>query len=168
VTRYLGDLREARTLCEESVRLAREVGNAWIIAVSLKTLGEVLQDQGEQEHAAVLLRESLTIYRDTDNQTEIIECLEAIARLEQASGRLEPAATLWNATDALRTIARLPLPPIDRIRRETLMRELQDQLGASLPTAASDAGMTLHQTVDFCLEEEPGSHAAARLFSGHG
>ncbi|MDQ2742032.1 MAG: hypothetical protein M3Z66_07005, partial [Chloroflexota bacterium] len=76
-------------------------------------------------------------------------------------------ATLWNATNALRTIARLPFPPVDRIRRETLVQALEEQVSAGLLSAASGASMTLDQAVDFCLEDERNSPASATSLSIH-
>jgi predicted ATPase/class 3 adenylate cyclase/DNA-binding CsgD family transcriptional regulator len=59
-----GDDAGARLLNEECLALGRELGDSWLIAFALRTLGFIANGQGRYDQATTLLQESLTLARD--------------------------------------------------------------------------------------------------------
>src|SRR5205823_326523 len=59
---FQGDLATARSRCEESVAIRRELGDKLGLALSLNMLGESVLLQGDSAHAEALLREALALY----------------------------------------------------------------------------------------------------------
>ncbi len=59
-----GDYRTARTLCGESVALAREVGDRWRVAYALRVMGDAAAREGDYAAAQRALAEGLEIARE--------------------------------------------------------------------------------------------------------
>lgn len=66
-----GDYTEAARLCEESLRLFRELGDTRSMAIVLSNLGKAVLRQGEHERAVALYEESLQLYRATADKRGI-------------------------------------------------------------------------------------------------
>jgi tetratricopeptide (TPR) repeat protein len=86
-----GNDQMVRFLFEEALRLRREVGHKFSVAVTLGILGNVARRQGDYERAAALLQEGLAIQREIGNRGLIIESLNALAHVARDRGDYEAA-----------------------------------------------------------------------------
>jgi predicted ATPase len=90
-----GDLRRATEYAEESVALARDVGDADSLALALHTLGRLVQRAGESERARELFGECLVLARDLGYREVLANCVQAAAELSMSGdGDPEVAARL--------------------------------------------------------------------------
>jgi hypothetical protein len=69
--------------------LRREVGDRWQLALSLNTLGVVVQRQGEYGRACVLFEESLGLYREVGDMQGVISSLRFLGEITQYQGDFE-------------------------------------------------------------------------------
>jgi non-specific serine/threonine protein kinase len=106
LARVQGDLAAARAYLEESVRMAREAGDALQVAQSSRGLGTVTKDQGDMRAAREYLEETLAIARELGDDVLLIYgliSLGEVARLEgdlaAARGFYEQALALSRRTD---------------------------------------------------------------------
>src|SRR5207245_2383423 len=76
-----GDLSSARRLVQESLALARRIGDTWLLLYSLEVFGQVAIAEGHYAEARRALRESLLVRQETGNQFGIVYLLESIAAL---------------------------------------------------------------------------------------
>ena len=63
-----GDWDHAAQLYAESARLARELGDSWLLSIAVNNLGDVALNRGEYERALELFEESLAIGRELQDQ----------------------------------------------------------------------------------------------------
>jgi predicted ATPase/transcriptional regulator with XRE-family HTH domain len=90
----LRDLRLARELQEESVRLSSELGDKQNLAGALGGLGWVLYRQRDVASASQLLRESVTAARESEDTWAIANSLEGLGRLMHYQGYTDEARKL--------------------------------------------------------------------------
>ena len=100
-----GDYGRAETLCEESLRLYRELDDKVGIALSLNVLALLNRMQGDYARAAALLEESLTLCRGLGRRWILAETLYILGLTvrrqgdyERANALLEESLTLWRQT----------------------------------------------------------------------
>jgi non-specific serine/threonine protein kinase len=74
-----GHLDTARSLLEESVALARTVGDGELRAKSLRHLSYVVQSLGDEARARHLLEEGVTVSRAAGYKREVAYCLQSLA-----------------------------------------------------------------------------------------
>jgi tetratricopeptide (TPR) repeat protein len=87
-----GDYALATALYQESLALARELGDSRGVATSLNNLGMVATSQGDYEGATAFLDESLALHRQLGSQEGIARALHNLGRV--ATGRSDyPRAT---------------------------------------------------------------------------
>jgi tetratricopeptide (TPR) repeat protein len=101
VAQQQGDYTSARSLYEESLNLARELGDKAGVAISLNNLGLVAYLQGDHTSARSLYEESLALKRELGDKRGVAISLSnlGLAALEQgdytsASSRFEESLTL--------------------------------------------------------------------------
>jgi tetratricopeptide (TPR) repeat protein len=88
-----GDLHRAIEHAEESVALARQVGDADNLAASLHTLGRLMQRTNDPERARHVFGECLVLARDLGYREVLANCVQAAAeRLLSGDGDPEVAA----------------------------------------------------------------------------
>ena len=86
---------EARTCFEEAMRLNREVGDAWMVAISDNNLGNATRGLGDFSAARHHYAESLRAYREYDDKWALAERRYFSAeRLRSARPPVTPPATM--------------------------------------------------------------------------
>jgi tetratricopeptide (TPR) repeat protein len=90
-----GRYEEAVKLYEESLKLAKELGNKSGIAITLHQLGMIHQDQGRYEEAVKLYEESLKLAKELGNKSGIAITLHQLGNVHYAQGRYEEAVKLY-------------------------------------------------------------------------
>jgi DNA-binding CsgD family transcriptional regulator len=130
---------------EEALRLARELGEAALVASALTGLGHSLLDSGDHDRAATLFRESLELSQERGNVGDVIDAIEGLARLGFETGRAEGAARLFGAAAALRDAVGVPYSPSDVAYFAPTLDALRSGLDGDTFIAATTAGRDLPQ-----------------------
>jgi non-specific serine/threonine protein kinase len=97
----LGDLRTAREVLDESIRLARHQGRRVLVPFVLWWLGLVAQAQGDASVARASLEEGLALAREERWAPAIAHLGYMLGRLELALGNHGPAVPLYAESLAL-------------------------------------------------------------------
>jgi len=148
---------EARGLEEQSVRLARELGNREGVTLALDILGAIAVDEGDLAAARTYFAESLVYRRDLGARARLADSLERFATLAEANGQSQCALRLGGAAAALRTASGVTARPVWE-------REPDVTLGPSRDTAEAESawvageGMSQEAAVAYALslgEVEP-------------
>lgn len=87
------DLSAARKLLEESVTLARELGDMQALAGALSGLGWVMYRQNEKAAAYCLHHESVSVARKSGDAWSLANTLESFGRFMHYAGRMDEAST---------------------------------------------------------------------------
>jgi len=69
------DVKRARTMIEESLRLWRELGDKWWMAVALERIGLFSGFAGDVQTALVRLEEGVSLARDVEDSWPLVLCL---------------------------------------------------------------------------------------------
>jgi hypothetical protein len=131
-----GDSEQAQALYEESLRLCRELGDKWVMAVTLSRLGTVAHEQGDDGRATALFKESLALRQALGDKHGLAACCEGLARVAVAQQHLESAAQLLGAAAALREANGAPLSPRERVWYDRDMATVRAGLGEAAFAAA--------------------------------
>ncbi|HSN21390.1 MAG TPA: adenylate/guanylate cyclase domain-containing protein, partial [Usitatibacter sp.] len=94
---YRGEYREARECLEESLSIARELGDAEAIARVLQPLGMSRLGEGDIEAARASLREALALAEERGDARNLAAARNALAQLHRVEGRPDLAAPLYRA-----------------------------------------------------------------------
>ncbi len=97
----MGHYEEARGYLEESLAIAREIGDKRRIAVALQPLGLACMGQGDMAAARTHLQEALAMARELDDKREIYAALYVLAQLLRVEGELDAAEPLYETGLAL-------------------------------------------------------------------
>ncbi len=89
-----GNDGSARSLLEESIALAREVGDKGRVAYALLSLGSVLSGQDEYDRTNALLEESLALFRELSDTEGMAWSLYILGRVRFAQGDTVSARVL--------------------------------------------------------------------------
>jgi non-specific serine/threonine protein kinase len=100
VLREQGAYARATALCEESLALAREVGDTEGIANALLGLGDLARDQGDAGQVRAYCEESLVLFRELDQQWAIGFTLNNLALAAYLEGDLALAASRAAESDS--------------------------------------------------------------------
>lgn len=117
----LGDAQRARSLAEESLRIARMFNDRWTIAISTTQLGHLALGEHRLEPARAHFSESARTFQEIGNPIYLSWCVEGLAAIALADGRTDIAAKLCAAREALleRLGSRLP-PMVPEAHAKTL------------------------------------------------
>ena len=147
---FRGDTARALLLCAESLRLAREIDDTWLIAFSLCLLGESYCQNNDYDRANTCLGESLTLARSKGDPWLIVFSLvqsvelsqqqhktsQAAAFAEESLGLARKVGDQWLIAFSLFRLGNVAIDCRDYERAEalheegfTIRRELGDQLG---------------------------------------
>ena len=150
VVRALGDQRLATELHEQGLAIFERIADKDGLARTLLHLGRLTLDRGDGPGATALCLKSLVVWQELGAPGDAAPCLEALAEAALASGRAEQATHLLGAAEALREVARVPLPPTERRDFLAATTTARARLGAAAFEAARAAGrtMSLAQAVD--------------------
>jgi predicted ATPase/DNA-binding SARP family transcriptional activator len=122
-----GDLRLARSLADEAVRIGRRLGLAWAVETITINLGRVAFDEGDLAGAAAHWREVVGSRRSLTERWAAPFACEGLAVIAAAQGEDLRAAVLLGAADMIRERLGTRLRPwtdVDRPVVEDLRRRL--------------------------------------------
>jgi len=92
---FMGRYAEARGYLEESLALARELGDQNRIAAALQTLGRACLGEGDMANASRYSAESITVARAVGNPRQLASALNSHAQLLRLQGDLPGAESLY-------------------------------------------------------------------------
>jgi tetratricopeptide (TPR) repeat protein len=94
LTYFMGRYREARRYLEESLAIARELGDTLNVAKPLQPLGGACLGLGDLATARRHLEEALAHARSLGDKREVAGAMNALAQLSRVEGRLDTAEEL--------------------------------------------------------------------------
>ncbi|HEX6635078.1 MAG TPA: adenylate/guanylate cyclase domain-containing protein, partial [Usitatibacter sp.] len=172
---YSGEYREARACLEESLAIARGLGDGEAIARVLQPLGMSQLGEGDLDAARASLREALALAEAGGDTRNLAAARNALAQLHRAEGRPQLAAPLYRSV--LEAAARLGDRESEAIARLNLamvsidagaMAEARAMALEALRIAEALASRSLMQSIlEVCagLAAATGqARGAARLF----
>ncbi|MBA3505009.1 MAG: tetratricopeptide repeat protein, partial [Betaproteobacteria bacterium] len=98
---FMGRYAEAKEYLEESLAIAREIGDKKRVAAVLQPLGMASLGQGDLAAALVHLREALALAQELGNTREFAAALNALAQLHRVKEELDAAQPLYETFLAL-------------------------------------------------------------------
>jgi predicted ATPase/class 3 adenylate cyclase len=98
---FMGRYEEARGNLEESLAIAREIGDKRSIALALQPLGIAYHGQGDLVTARRHFEEALVLARELGNKREVAAALNALAQLHRVDGQPNTAEPLYEQALAL-------------------------------------------------------------------
>lgn len=98
---FMGRYEEARGHLEESLAIAREIGDKRSIALTLQPLGIAYHGQGDLVTARRHFEEGLVLAREIGNKREVAAALIALAQLNRIDGQPDTAEPLYAEALAL-------------------------------------------------------------------
>ena len=98
---FMGRYSEARHYLEESLRIARQLGDQRLIGFALQPLGMAQVGQGDLAGAQEYLEEALELAEQRGDQREFAGAINAIAQLYRVKGQLEFAEPLYGKVLAM-------------------------------------------------------------------
>ena len=155
----LDETERAKQLFEETMKLDKERGDEWGVAVTSLNLGVARLELEEVQPAAGMLKDSVQSFVKLGDLDGVAEGFEALAGIAVAQERFVRAARLAGAADSLRSALGIPLGDLDHVRLDRWLSEPRARLGEKAFTAAwaEGDGMTTEQAIDYALEDNPGS-----------
>jgi tetratricopeptide (TPR) repeat protein len=123
-----GDFVRSRRALEESLALARGLGETLHTAEALRTLGELDLLTGDVDSAESRIRESLGLYEELDAELDRAACLTALGGVAASRGLYEEAARLFAAAEELRRDRAVEAP--ERAVLERFQSAVEAALGA--------------------------------------
>jgi tetratricopeptide (TPR) repeat protein len=147
------DYEAARTAFEESMRLNREVGDPWMVAISDNNLGNANRGLGEYEAAQRHYADSLRAYREYDDKWALAFLVEDIGQLAGLRGDGALAFELVGASDTLRDEIGTPRAPGLEEELERQLAPARRAIGGVAATEARARGqaLTLTEALDLAL-----------------
>jgi predicted ATPase/DNA-binding SARP family transcriptional activator len=130
---------------EQTVRIAREGGDAWMVAAGLMNAGRAVRQAGGLERASALQAEALRSFVALENAWGVAVCVDAFAVLAGERGHHVRAARLFGAEEAIRERARVALWPTIRAEHEAGVQATASALGEVAWARARSAGRALTQ-----------------------
>ena len=97
----MGRYVEAQGYLQESIDIARAIGDQRRVAVALQPLGMACLGLGDMAAARTHLQEALNMAQALGNKREIAAALNAFAQLHRVAGELDAAAPLYEQSLAL-------------------------------------------------------------------
>ncbi|RSM46258.1 hypothetical protein DMB66_49760 [Actinoplanes sp. ATCC 53533] len=134
-----GRLAEARRVLAESLSLGRDLGDLFGEAMALHQLGSVAAAEDDRPEALGHYRAAIRLRYEVEDREGLAVSLECVAGLI-VDGEPELAVRLLAAADVLRERHRLPVPPEQQPRRDSVGRRARIRLGDLTFTAAGQAG----------------------------
>ena len=161
-----GELAAAERSCAAGLAQSWEAGDLWNLPGLLPKMAILDLRAGRAEDAAAHLREALQIAARTGGRGDTLNGLDCCGYLCAATGRCAEALTIWAALGALRRNMGLTDGATDA-RRDELLREAQQAVGAARARAAGERGaaMSLATAAEYALlltapGPQPGTAAA--------
>ena len=93
---WMGRYADALVHLEESLGIARELGDKPMIAAVLQPLGFAASGHGDSTAARAYLAEALALARELGDKRELLGALNAMGQLDRAEGKLDDAEPLYD------------------------------------------------------------------------
>lgn len=150
-----GDYEQARTLLQEMVTHAEELGNRMEHLWSRVRLGYVALREGNLTEAQRLFAESARDFQKDENHSGIVFALEGMAGFYVAMKKYETAAQLIGWADTMREKINDTRPPLEQADVDKIIAACLVKMGEAAFSDAYDEGqkMTLEEAVAYALEE---------------
>jgi diguanylate cyclase (GGDEF)-like protein len=134
-----GRLAEARGVLAESLALSRDLGDLFGEAMALHQLASVAATEGDRPQALDRFLTAIRLRYEVEDREGLAVTLECVAEVI-ADGDPELGVRLLAAADVLRERHRLPVPPEQEPKRDSVLRRARIRLGDLTFTAAGQAG----------------------------
>ena len=169
---FMGRYAEAQVHLEESLAIAREIGDRAMIAFVYPPLGMAAIGLGDLTRARAHLEEAVALARELGKRRELAVALNSLAQLHRMEGRLSVAAPLYEEVLSLArelgdqdsiaiALLNLAMVSIDRSHAERARRMLLDALAIATQVGLRPAGQSaLEVTAGLCALNEAWEHAA--------
>jgi DNA-binding CsgD family transcriptional regulator/tetratricopeptide (TPR) repeat protein len=160
-----GEYERARTLSEEALTLAQDLGagRTGIIPETLVNLGLAAREQSYHERADTCFKEALVLSQQAGTKPSVINTLEGMAGLAGAVREDIRAARLWGAAEAAREVTGVALPPPERALHEPYLASALFRLGEAAWEEALNQGraMSLEEVAVYALSGEADQRVAS-------
>ena len=149
----LDDYAAARLYLEETIALARELGNRNDLAYGLAFMWKCAVEVKDYTQAQVLKAECLPLVHQLDYKPVLTGCFETEASMRETLGKPLEAARLWGATEALREAINFPLPLPARVRYDRYVASARARSGQAEFDRAWAEGrtMSVEATIKYAL-----------------
>jgi predicted ATPase len=131
---FMGRYAAAREYLEESLSIAREIGDGKMVAMVLQPLGMASIGQGDTATARRYLEEAVALARQIDDKRQLAAALNALAQLHRVDDNLDTAEPLY---DQVLTLAR------DLGDRESIAIGLLNMAMVSIGRGSSDRAVEM-------------------------
>jgi tetratricopeptide (TPR) repeat protein len=108
------DLARARDFLEQSLELARRIGDSTYTGATLHHLGDVALADGDPARAEAIYGEGLALVWQAEARRLAAYCIAGLAATAAGTGRAERAARLWHAVEKAEGDLGLQLPQAER------------------------------------------------------
>ncbi len=98
---FMGNYEQAKKFLEESLAIARDIGDRTRIAAALQALGMAYHGQSDMATARKYFEEALALAQALGNKRDVAAALNAIAQLHRVQGALDIAEPLYGDVVAL-------------------------------------------------------------------
>ncbi len=140
---WQGDYEKGRAYLEESLKLAREAKEKWMIGVTLGTQGWIALRLGEFEQVRQLLGESVSVRQEIGDKGGVAWCLEKLAESATLQGETEKAARILGKAASLRLSINSQVNSADKPDYERLLSSLHEQIEPKIFQLAWEAGAAM-------------------------
>jgi predicted ATPase/DNA-binding SARP family transcriptional activator len=150
-----GDYEQARTLLQEILTRAEELGNRMDYLWARVRLGYVTLREGNLTEAHRFFAESARDFQKDENHSGIVFALEGMASLYIAVEKPEGAARLVGLADAVRKTINDTRPNLEQADVDNIIAACLAKMGEVAFSDAYDEGqgMTLDEAVAYALEQ---------------
>lgn len=151
---WQGDYEKADAYLEQSLRLAREAKDKWMIGAILGTQGWIALRLREFVQVRKLLGESIAVRQEIGDKGGIAWCLEKLAGSAALQGKPEIAVRILGQAASLRLTVNSPVNSADKPDYDRLLRSLHERIEPEAFQSAWEAGsaMPLNEAIDLALE----------------
>jgi predicted ATPase/DNA-binding XRE family transcriptional regulator len=151
-----GDQNRAAATLEDSLALARRLGNDISISYALYNLSMVAQARKGYDSAVRMLEEAVIRCKETRDQRNVGYCLVELALVASAQGEMERSARLFGASETLLEAVDSPIanpqkpdPSVDERARDSLRSAIG--VAAFEEARVEGRAMNMEQAIAFAL-----------------
>ena len=171
-----GEYAEAIGHLEESLAIARELGDRFRVAATLQPLGLAAVGQGDFAAGRRHLDEALALAKEIGDPTQIASAANAVAQVHRVAGHLELAEPLYGEVVAAGRVLREPslvavgllnlaMVHIARGAHAAARQALQEVLAIAVETRSAPIGQSAIEVVSGFAAERGEAERALRYFA---
>lgn len=163
LARRRGDHDRWRALVKEAHDLARSASVLTVTSLSLRYLGQIAEESGNDELAAERYRERLRINRELGMPWSTSHTLEYLARLARRQGQFERAACMLACAAVLHERSGSPFIATDDFEIVEEVQAVRDALSDDVFQAAWSRcqAMTMDEASEYALQDDVDRSAAS-------